>query len=265
MADWTYGTPRDEHLDEHNQYDHVDLLTLVNGKLLGVVAGIIKQVDAPAGGGPGSDTTAIHESTAAEISAVTAKATPTSADFLLIEDAAAADAKKRITIGDLPDLTTPHVDVDAVHDNVNSEISAVTLKGTPVSADMILIEDSGASNAKKRITVGSLPTGGGGGGLDVTELSANTTLTASGVYVVDTSGGNRTITLPILSGSPAEGYRIQVIRDGANFVYVEPNAADDYWDATAQRTLFDPYAAVSVAVGSTGTSWLELGRWRTVT
>jgi hypothetical protein len=263
MADWTYGTPRDEHLDEHNQYDHVDLLSLTNGKLLGVESGIIKQVDAPAGGGPGSDTTAIHDNESAEISAITAKGTPTTADHILIEDAAASNVKKRITIGD---LSTPlaHAHANAIHDDVGGEIIAITLKATPVSADVLLIEDSAASNAKKRVTIGSLP-GGGGGGLDVTELSANTTLTASGVYVVDTSGGNRTITLPILSGTPSEGYRIQVIRDGANFVYLEPNAADDYWDATSQRTLFDTFSAVSVAVGSTGTSWLELGRWRTVT
>jgi hypothetical protein len=50
----------------------------------------------------GVDTTAIHKATAAEISAMTAKATPTTSDYLVIEDAAAGDAKKRITIGDLP-------------------------------------------------------------------------------------------------------------------------------------------------------------------
>ena len=265
MALWSFITNRQEHLDEHNQYDHVDLVTLTEGKLLGVSGGIVKQVDAPAGGGPGSDTTAIHDDTASEISVVAAKGVPTSADFILIEDAAAANAKKRITIGDLPDLTTPHVDVDAVHDNVASEISAVTLKGTPVAADMILIEDSAAANVKKRVTVGSLPTGGGGSGLDVTRLTSDTILTASGVYVVDTSVGNRTITLPILSGTPTAGYRIKIIRDGANFVYLNTNAADDYWDTTTQRTLFDDFAASSVAADDAATSWYELGRWRTVT
>ena len=52
--------------------------------------------------GAGADTTAIHDNVAAEISAVAAKATPTAADFLLIEDAADSDSKKRITLGDLP-------------------------------------------------------------------------------------------------------------------------------------------------------------------
>ena len=54
------------------------------------------------GGGAGSDTTAIHDDTASEISAITAKATPTTSDYLIIEDAAAGNAKKSITIGDLP-------------------------------------------------------------------------------------------------------------------------------------------------------------------
>ena len=53
-------------------------------------------------------------------------------------------------------------DGTAIHDDTSGEISAVALKGTPVSADMLLIEDSADSNSKKRITVGSLPTGGGG-------------------------------------------------------------------------------------------------------
>lgn len=54
-------------------------------------------------GGAGSDTTAIHDNVIGEISAVTSKGTPVSGDFLLIEDSAASDAKKSITIGTLPD------------------------------------------------------------------------------------------------------------------------------------------------------------------
>lgn len=54
------------------------------------------------GGGAGSDTTAIHDNVAGEIAAITQKVTPVSGDFLLIEDSAAANAKKYITIGSLP-------------------------------------------------------------------------------------------------------------------------------------------------------------------
>ncbi len=51
---------------------------------------------------------------------------------------------------------------NTIHDNVAGEINAITVKGTPVSADKIIIEDSAASWAKKGITIGSLPGGGGG-------------------------------------------------------------------------------------------------------
>ena len=50
----------------------------------------------------GVDTTAIHKATAAEISALTLKAAPVAADYVLIEDSAAADAKKYATLGTLP-------------------------------------------------------------------------------------------------------------------------------------------------------------------
>jgi len=54
------------------------------------------------GGGPGSDTTAIHRDTSAEISTITEKTTPAGTDLLIIEDSAAANAKKRVQIANLP-------------------------------------------------------------------------------------------------------------------------------------------------------------------
>lgn len=45
---------------------------------------------------------------------------------------------------------------DIIHDNVSGEINSITEKTTPVSADLILIEDSAASNAKKKLQVGNL-------------------------------------------------------------------------------------------------------------
>jgi hypothetical protein len=53
-------------------------------------------------GSSGTDTDAIHDNIASEISAIASKATPISGDFLLIEDSAAGNVKKSITIGDLP-------------------------------------------------------------------------------------------------------------------------------------------------------------------
>ena len=103
--------------------------------------------------GAGSDTTALHADVAAEISAIAEKVTPASGDWLVIEDTAAADIKKRLQVGNLPGGT----DADAIHDNVAGEIAAVAEKAAPVSADLLLIEDSAAANAKKRVQVGNLP------------------------------------------------------------------------------------------------------------
>lgn len=44
----------------------------------------------------------------------------------------------------------------AIHDNVSGEIAAVTEKATPAPADLVLIEDSAASNAKKRVQLSSI-------------------------------------------------------------------------------------------------------------
>ncbi len=56
---------------------------------------------------------------------------------------------------DVTDLA--HTDTAAIHDDTANEITAVTIKGTPVDADEILIEDSAASFVKKAITLGTLP------------------------------------------------------------------------------------------------------------
>lgn len=116
-------------------------------------------------GGPGSDTTAIHDDTAAEISAIAAKGSPTTSDYLLIEDAADGDSKKSIQIGNLP--TIAGIDSTAIHDNVASEISTITEKAIPITTDIVIIEDSADGNNKKRIQLGNIP-----GGFDITNLKA---------------------------------------------------------------------------------------------
>jgi hypothetical protein len=50
-------------------------------------------------------------------------------------------------------------DNDAIHDNVSGEISAIAEKTSPVGDDWLVIEDSAASNAKKKVKVSSLPAG----------------------------------------------------------------------------------------------------------
>lgn len=64
------------------------------------------------------------------------------------------------------------LDGDALHDNVNGEINAVALKATPVGADIVVIEDSAATFAKKRATVSSIQGVGSGDNVSVNNSSA---------------------------------------------------------------------------------------------
>ena len=50
-------------------------------------------------------------------------------------------------------------DVDAIHVDTGGEISGIDEKTTPVSDDLLVIEDSEAANVKKRLKVGNLPGG----------------------------------------------------------------------------------------------------------
>ena len=78
------------------------LLTCTTGQILKNVAGTSWACAADDTGAGGSDSTAIHDDQAGEIAAVADKATPVAGDHLLIEDSAAANGKKDITIGSIP-------------------------------------------------------------------------------------------------------------------------------------------------------------------
>jgi hypothetical protein len=49
-------------------------------------------------------------------------------------------------------------DSDAIHKSISAEISTLTAKTTPVVGDLLLIEDSAASNAKKKVSITNLKT-----------------------------------------------------------------------------------------------------------
>ena len=59
--------------------------------------------------------------------------------------------------GDHSSVSEAGIDTTAIHDDTAAEISAITEKTAPVAADLLVIEDSAASNAKKRLQVGNLP------------------------------------------------------------------------------------------------------------
>jgi len=55
---------------------------------------------------------------------------------------------------DITDLD--HTDTDAIHDNVDAEINAITNKASPVDADEIVIEDSESTWAKKKTPLSAI-------------------------------------------------------------------------------------------------------------
>lgn len=65
------------------------------------------------------------------------------------------------------------LDGNAIHDNVANEITAITLKASPVDADELIIEDSDAGYVKKSITLGSI---GGGIGMEQISYTGNATI-----------------------------------------------------------------------------------------
>jgi len=94
-----------------------------------------------------------------------------------------------------------HDDPTAIHTDASSEISSLTEKASPVGADLIVIEDSAAGNAKKKIQITNLPGGGGGisnvvedatpqlgGSLDVNGNSITSTAAGDIVLSPDTTG-----------------------------------------------------------------------------
>lgn len=85
-------------------------------------------------------------------------------------------------------VTTPAQEQAAadfsIHTNIAGEIAAVTLKATPTNSDLLLIEDAAAGNAKKRVTIGSLPSSGGGVPTS-RQIIAGAGLTGGGDLTVD--------------------------------------------------------------------------------
>jgi hypothetical protein len=99
------------------------------------------------------DSTALHKAVAGELAAMTEKNPSIGNDLLLLEDSAAGYAKKKIKVSSLTGI----VDTTALHKVTEGEINAMTAKASPVAADLVVIEDSAASWAKKKVTVGNLP------------------------------------------------------------------------------------------------------------
>ena len=103
-------------------------------------------------------------------------------------------------------------DSDAIHDNVAAEISVLTEKVTPVSADLILIEDSADSNNKKKAQIGNLKSAMSLNNVENTAIS-----TWAGSANITTLG---TVTSGTLStGAVIGGVTMELGTDGRGDIY----------------------------------------------
>lgn len=108
----------------------------------------------------------------------------------------------------------------------------------------------------------------GGGGL-VYLKSADWTIgaTEGGVYVVDTTSGNITATLPAVSAVATTGMRLVFKRLGANYLYVTCAGSDHFdLDGTTTKTLWSDDNALSIAaLPGVALTWMEFGYFGAVT
>ena len=148
------------------------------------------------------------------------------------------------------DFGSAATDSAAIHDDVSGEIAAITEKTTPVAADMLLIEDSEASNAKKMVQIGNLPGGGGTPAFSGAQVSRTDQPTASvSSYVIpwnvarfdtDTYWGAGQ---PTRLTAPQTGY----YRIGFHVALQDAADSDGYMVAVVNRTMANFAAFVPIA------------------
>lgn len=199
----------------------------------------------------GTDPDAIHDNVSGEINAITEKVTPVSGDWLLIEDSAASNAKKKVQVGNLPGGSG--TDADAIHDNVGSEISAITEKTSLVDGDIFLIEDSEASNAKKKVLYSTFKeewTPGPGRAVFWDDFWAND-YSGDHDYYRGVSGGG---VGPTYGGNDSGSCGVHVLYTGtgaSNYAYIRVYNGFDAWVDGGGETTFVAYVKFETLVNGT--------------
>ena len=171
------------------------------------------------GEGLAYDSEVVHNNAVGEINALDNKAAPVADDVLLIEDSETSYSKKNILISGLPGGSG--TDDDAIHDNVVAEISAITEKTALIGTDLFLIEDSAASNAKKKVKLENLPQAGCSNVLFETEIETATDA----------------LDIPGLEGVTRAVMYLDSVNDSASLSNIKIFVNEDVTDADYDTTL----------------------------
>lgn len=97
-------------------------------------------------------------------------------------------------------------DPDAIHDNVAGEITAVLLKTVPFVDDSLLIEDSQASDIKRRMVIGTIP------------INASTQLTSGEVSITRGGTGQASKTPAFDALAPGTTKGDTIVHDGTDHI-----------------------------------------------
>ena len=167
------------------------LIACTTGQILKNTAGTSWACAADATGAGGADATAIHTDQSGEIVAITDKATPVGTDHLLIEDSAAGNQKKDITIGSmrLQDFAGAVTDAqvpNTITVDLASTATTLAANGANCAAGQAAAGVTASGSAEGCFT----PAGGGGG--DVTTAVSLATC----AYAGDTTAGMCVYTTP---------------------------------------------------------------------
>lgn len=171
--------------------------------------------------------------------------TAASGDHVLISDVSDSGNLKKVLVSDLLGSGT---DNDAIHDNVAGEISAITAKGSPVSGDFLLIEDSADSDNKKSITIGDLSITASQVSDFDTEVSNNASVTANTAKLT----ADETNVVSALDGATLTGVTVAT---GDKVLVQDADDSDNLKTVTTQAIA--DLAPVTSVNGSTGVVVLD--------
>lgn len=193
---------------------------------------------------PGKDTTAIHVDEAGEINGLTEKGTPVSGDWVVIEDSADSNNKKKVQIGSITGI----VGAPTMQDTYDESGS-----GTKITTD-----DAAGPIVYRRGTTG----GDTDDVLEIENGSGTRTAAIKGDGTFEGSsgdfGGNVDVGGNIIIGGTVDGRDIGT--DGAKLDGIEAGATGDQSDAEIETAYNNQVDVVSQAEAEAGVS-TTVRRW----